>query len=131
MKHLAIIVVLVVVLVALGVSAAIAHDMSRSRSFTSRVQSVQIGDSKEQVLAKVGRATEVFTAPQEIPGIFYLGVRVETWAYGERFNWQHCFYPRFPYFWPLKVRLFRPDADDVTVEFDSTGRVSHVSTPQT
>lgn len=33
--------------------------------------------------------------------------------YGKRFDRQNCFYAKFPYFWPLKVRLFGPDAEDV------------------
>jgi hypothetical protein len=120
---------IIVVLVALAVLPVVIHGILRSRSFLSRVQSIQVGDSKEQVLAKAGRPTEVFAPPQQVPGFFHLGVRVETWAYGQRFEWQHPFYPQFPYFWPLKVRLFRPGANDVTIEFDSTGKVSRIPTP--
>lgn len=128
MKRFAII---IVVLVTLAVAALTVLDTLRSRSFVRRVQSIRIGDSKERVLATLGRATTVFTPPQQIPRGLYLGVHVETWAYGKRFDWQHCFHSEFPFFWPLKFRLFGPDGDDVEVEFDSTGRVTRVSTPTT
>jgi len=122
---------IIIALVTLAVVALTVLDAFRSHSFASRVQSIKVGDSKERVLATVGRATTVFTPPQKIPSGLYLGVRVETWAYGKRFEWQHSLHSEFPYFWPLKFRLFGPDADDVEVEFDSTGRVSRVSTPTT
>ena len=120
-----------IVLVILAVVALTMLDTFRSRSFAAKVQSIKVGDSREQVVATLGRATQVFTPPQKIPGGLYLGVRVETWAYGKRIDWRHCFYSEFPYFWPLTFRLFRPNAEDVEVEFDSTGRVSRVLTPTT
>lgn len=122
------ILVAVVTLVALAVLALNVHDVYRSRFFASGVQWVQVGDSKEQVLAKLGRATEAFLPAQYDP--LGLGVRVETWAYGKRFDWQHCFHREFPYFWPLTIRLFRPDANDVTIEFDSADRANRISTPR-
>ena len=121
---------LIAALVTLPIVAFV-FDAFRARSFATRVQRIKVGDSREKVVATLGRATEAFTPPQKIPSGLYLGVRVETWAYGKRFDWQHCFYSKFPYFWPLKVRLFGPDSDDVEVEFDSTGRVSRVSTSKT
>jgi hypothetical protein len=121
---------IIIGLVTLVVAALTLLDTFRSRSFATKAQSIKVGDSTEQVLRTLGRATQVFRPPQQIPSGLYLGVRVETWAYGRRFDWQHCFHSDFPFFWSLKFRLFGPDADDVEVEFDSTGRVSRVSTPK-
>ena len=121
--------VIIFVLAILAVAVLTMLDVFRSRSFATKVQSIKVGDSREEVVATLGRATQVFRPPPQIPSGLYLGVRVETWAYGKRFDWQHCLHSDFPFFWPLKVRLFGPDADDVEVEFDSTGRVRRVLTP--
>ena len=104
-------------------------DSIRSRSFVARVHTIKVGDSRNQVIAVLGRATQVLTPPPKIPRGLYLGVRVGTWAYGSRFDWRHCFYSKFPYFWPLKFRLFGPDVEDVEVAYDSAGKVSGVWTP--
>ena len=121
--------VIIVVLLTIAAVASTALDNLRSRSFVRRVQRVKVGDSKARVLAMVGQATAVFMPVQKSPSGLDLGVRVETWAYGKRLDWRHCLWPKFPYFWPLKFRLFGPDPGDVEVEFDSMGRVSRVSTP--
>jgi hypothetical protein len=118
-----------IALVGFAIIALTGLDTFRSKSFVRRVKSIKVGDSNEQVVAALGRATEVFLPPKKVPSGWYLGVRVETWAYGRRFDWQHCFYSEFPYFFPFKVRLFGPEADDIEVEFDSAGRVSRVRTP--
>ena len=123
--------VIIILLAVVVIVALTAFDAFRSRSLAARVQRIQVGDSREQVSATLGRATHMFMPPKELPRGLYLGVRVETWAYGRRFDWRHCFHSEFPFFWPLKFRLFGPDADDVEVEFDSMGRVSRVSTPKT
>jgi hypothetical protein len=81
----------------------------------------------------MGAATWVFTPTprEERKGYLYIGVEVETWAYGNSFDWTNCFYSKFPYFFPIKFRLFFPDANDISIEFDSTGRVERVSIPAT
>jgi hypothetical protein len=104
-------------------------DTVHSRSFVTTVQSINVGDSKERVAAILGQAIQVFKPPRKTPAGFYFGVLLETWAYGKRFDWQHCFYSEFPYFCPLKFRIFGPAADDVAVEFDSAGRVVRISRP--
>ena len=123
MKRTTIIVALVILVI---LAALTAVDSYRSRSFVTRVQNIKVGDSKERVVAALGRATDVFTPPQILPG---LGVGAETWAYGKRFDWQHCFRSTFPYFWPLRVRVFNPDSDDFVIRFDSAGKVMVISIP--
>ena len=120
---------IIIVLLTLVLLVVIAADNSRPHSFAISAVSVNVGDSKERVVEILGPATHVFKPPPTIPTGFYLGVRTETWAYGKRLDLQNCFHSGFPYFWPVKMRLFGPHADDVEVEFDSTGRVSRVSMP--
>ena len=127
MKRLGVIAVLVV----LAIGAFIALGVFRSRSFATRVRDVKVGDTREQVVATLGPATEVFMAPKDIRSALLFGPRVETWAYGRRFDWKHSIHSKFPFFWPVRFRLFGPAADDVAVEFDSNGRVRRVLTPST
>jgi hypothetical protein len=104
-------------------------DGLHSRSVARRLPFIRAGDSKEKVMVTLGRATKVFEAPAKAPVGFYWGPLVETWAYGNRFDWPHCFYSTFPYFCPLKLRIFGPASDDFTVEFDSKGKVTNIYTP--
>jgi outer membrane protein assembly factor BamE (lipoprotein component of BamABCDE complex) len=95
----------------------------------TRAQTLKPGDSKEKVREVLGKPTSVFlTSPQAKTNWIYLilGVQKETWAYGHRFDSQ----AKFPYF-SLRIRLFGPDTDDVSVTFDSSGRVLGVKVPKT
>jgi hypothetical protein len=56
------------------------------------------------------------------PGIFYSR---ETWAYGQDFDVARMFHGDSPLIW----RWFSPDAKDVVVLFNSSGRVARVSVP--
>jgi hypothetical protein len=118
------------VLVVLTIAGWIAFDAFRPRAFAARAQKVRIGDSKEKVLAAMGRATTEFPAQKGSPGAIILGVHAETWAYGSTCNWQDCLHPHFPYFWPFRIRLFSPEDDDVAIEFDLSGKVSAISAPK-
>jgi hypothetical protein len=100
----------------------------RSALFARNVQQVRVGDSKEAVLARLGKPTHVFTPSPDVSGAWNLGVHVETWAYGKSVELN--IFPEFPYVWPFKFRLFRPDADDVAIEFDSSGNVIQVVMPE-
>jgi hypothetical protein len=101
-----------------------------------RAQSIKVGDSKQQVERLLGHPANVFQPQPALQAqaatnwfAALLSVKAETWAYGSRFEVRHAFSSGFPYFWPIRLRLFTPDTDDVAVEFDGSGRVSRVTIP--
>jgi hypothetical protein len=116
---------------AILVMVVTAVDARRAPRSAMKAGGIQVGDSREQVRARLGRPTELFRPRQNIPSGMYLGVHVEIWAYGGLFELRHCFWSEFPYFYPIKVRLFGPARDDLRVEFDSWSRVSRVLVPGT
>jgi outer membrane protein assembly factor BamE (lipoprotein component of BamABCDE complex) len=118
-NKLGIIVVMILALAALAVGI----DWVSTRTSTTRVRAVRVGDTKHQVEQILGRPVTTFTPS------FLFGVRSETWAYGSRLELRRPFIAEFPYFFPVRVRLFQPDADDVSIESDSSGRVSNIVTP--
>lgn len=115
------------------VGGIVTLDVYRTGSFRSRARSIKIGDSKQQVERILGPATSVFTPlPEAATNVLalLLSVRCETWAYGNRLELREPFQAEFPYFFPLRFRLFKPDSDDVRIEFDSAGQVSFVRIPE-
>ena len=103
-----------------------------SRSMKTRAQAVRVGDTRQNVERLLGRPVTVFTPSQQASTNFLaalLSVRTETWAYGDRLDLRQPFHSEFPYFYPFRLRLFQPDADDIAVEFDSSGRVVQVTIP--
>ena len=111
---------------------AVGIDRLTAQSLAKRVRAVRIGDSQQQVAQLVGRPVGTFTPLPEAQTNMVaaiLSVRSETWAYGSRLNLRHPFEKEFPYFLPIRFRLFHPDADDVSIEFDSSGRVSRITIP--
>jgi outer membrane protein assembly factor BamE (lipoprotein component of BamABCDE complex) len=128
MKTLGIIFVLILALAALVVGI----DWLSTHTSTTRVRAVRVGDTKHQVEQILGRPVTTFTPLPEARTNFVaalLSVRAETWAYGSRLELRRPFQAEFPYFLPVRLRLFQPDADDVSIEFDSSGRVSKIVTP--
>jgi len=124
-------------LIALGVLLLlcllfVALDVWRSSSFRSLARSVKVGDAKQQVEKVLGRATDVFV-PQPAAAtnfiVALLSVRSETWVYGPRLELRYPLSSEFPYVQPFRFRLFSPDADDVAVEFDASGKVRQVNIP--
>jgi hypothetical protein len=103
-----------VVLLTATVAAFIALFI-RSFMFARNVERIRAGDGKDTVLALLGEPTKVFIPAS--PGD-WLGVSVETWAYGKVWPWT-----------PWTHRLFRPEPGDVAIEFDSTGNVTQVVVP--
>lgn len=91
-------------------------DACRARSALRRVNSVKVGDTKQQVRNVLGRPSEITTA-----GIFD---NSETWAYGGYVDWGDLLSC------PIHIRLFGPDADEVAIRFNSTGRVSKILLPE-
>ncbi|MEI9863276.1 MAG: hypothetical protein WDN00_01680 [Limisphaerales bacterium] len=86
-----------------------------SKSLAERAQTINRGDSKERVRQILGKPAAVFLPPTgtNINFVVWLvSVNTETWAYGHWF----CKYPNFPYV-SLKLRLFKPDTNDISVVF--------------
>lgn len=98
-----------------------------SKSLAERAQTINRGDSKASVRKILGRPTAVFLPPTGTNlnlATWLLCVHDETWAYGHWF----CESPGFPYVQP-NWRFFRPDTNDISVVFDTGGRVVRVYVP--
>src|SRR5437870_8270197 len=91
-------------------------DARRDRSAPRRAKAIKIGETRQQVRHILGRPSDVTTA-----GIFD---RSETWAYGGYVDWGHLLST------PVRLRIFGPDADEVAIQFNSSGTVSRVIVPQ-
>jgi hypothetical protein len=125
--------VIVFLIVFLAGAGMVAHDRWRCNSLRSRAAEIRIGDSKEQVEKLLGNPNTIFPPSERQPtsiGEALLHRSSEEWAYGTTFEFSDCFFSEFPFFYPFRFRLFGPDADDVGVEFDSSGKVSDVSIPE-
>ena len=104
-------------------------DTLRVRSVRERVLSVKPGATKSEVREILGRPTAQFPAGLGMPEGSFFGSLPERWAYGSKFDWDHCLQKKFPYFLPFRLRLFGPDGDDVAICFDEKGRVSDINVP--
>jgi len=120
-----------------------------------RARSLKVGDPKTKVESILGRPDEIWDfsllvlrkspilgitehmEPEELDLIKenigrmreVLPETPEEWSYGKRFDWKHSLRGEFPYVWPLRVRVFGPDPDDVMIEFDDDGNVSEIIVP--
>jgi len=92
-----------------------------------RVANIKVGDTKAQVERQLGRATMVTPFSPlwrtNLAAALFCDT-AETWGYGSHFD----FRSQFPW---LRFRLFLPDADDIAVEFSTSGRVVRVTVPPT
>lgn len=96
--------------------ALLTVDDCRTRSALRRAKAVKVGDTKQQVRNVLGRPSAVTTA-----GIFD---NSETWAYGGFVDWRNLLSS------PIHIRLFGPDADEVAIRFNNSGRVSKIIQPE-
>lgn len=88
--------------------------------------SLKQGSSKAEVQKVLGRPTHVFVPRSTTNFVeWILSVRSETWAYGGWSDVPAAFRGQFPIRW----RMFGPDPDELSVVFDTTGRVSQVCIP--
>jgi hypothetical protein len=111
----------------------VAHDRWRYSSVRSHAERIRVGESKLNVEHLLGSPTAVFRASERRPttiGEALVYRSSETWAYGSSFDFRNSFSSEFPYFNPIRLRLFGPHSDDVALEFDSSERVSAVSIPE-
>jgi hypothetical protein len=123
------------VVIGMIVLAVAGLDHLRSTSIQRKARTIKVGDSKQQVERALGEADTIFDPSSfsaQVTTNFwaaFLSVQSETWAYGSRLDLRHAFQSEFPYFYPFRFRLFAPDADDVAIEFNSSGKVTKVNIP--
>ncbi len=87
---------------------------------------IHVGDTKDQVRAKLGKPAEIFPLGRQL---FFGTAETETWAYGGPFEFDRCFSREFPWFYPIKFRLFGPSKNDIAIEFNSSNKVINVTLP--
>jgi len=108
----------------------VAYDSVRVRFLRNKARELRVGDSKERVRAVLGEPNARFAKGS---GLHIFGKppypEPERWAYGSEFEWKNCILKEFPYFWPIRLRLFDPGSDDVSVFFDDEGKVTGVRIP--
>jgi hypothetical protein len=108
-------------------------DALHTRSARRRALLVHVGDSKEDVRRILGEPDGTFARGSGLfSGSIIAGFRAspESWYWGSMFDWGNCFQNEFPYFFPVRIRLFGPDSDDVAVSFDDKGKVVQVDVPE-
>jgi outer membrane protein assembly factor BamE (lipoprotein component of BamABCDE complex) len=96
--------------------ALLTVDDCRTRSALRRAKDVKVGDTKQRVRNVLGRPSAITVA-----GIFD---NSETWAYGGYVDWGDLLSC------PIHIRIFGPDADEVAVRFNNSGRVSKIIMPE-
>ena len=96
--------------------ALLTMDNCRARSALRRAKSVKVGDTKQQVRNVMGRQSAITVA-----GIFDGS---ETWAYGGYVDWDDLLSC------PIHIRLFGPDADELAIRFNNSGKVSKIILPE-
>jgi len=117
--------IIIALLVLLAMSLSLVQ-VWRSGSLRKRALSLKRGDSKADVQRVLGRPTCVFMPVSGTNfAAWLLSVHEETWAYGSSLDLRLAFRGEFP----LRMRMFRPDSNDVVVAFAPSGRVSEVSVP--
>lgn len=118
-----------VLVVLLLIGALVAMDSLKVRGTRARAHKVQTGSTREHVRAILGEPVTIFE-PRDTNGQrLFLSPDCETWAYGSHIE-KSPFFSEFPYFCPVRLRLFRPDSDDVVLEFSFSGVVTNVQIPE-
>ena len=117
-------------------SSPVWTDLWRVHRLKSKAGKLRVGQSQNRVRDILGEPNVVFAkgtglldGTTLLPGIS-VGQSPERWAYGRRFDWKDAFHEEFPYFYPIRLRLFGPDDQDVAIEFDDHGMVSAIEIPE-
>jgi len=118
----------------LSISLPIIIDKINVHSYRKNASLIKFGVDKTEVQHILGKPTSRFRKGSGLfDGKYFLFERVplspERWAYGSVFDFNDCFQKEFPYFFPLRIRLFGPDSDDISIEFDDNGKVTKVIIP--
>jgi hypothetical protein len=89
----------------------------------AKAKTIRIGDARDHVAAVLGAPTERFAQGTQLtdsirqsnPILYFLiSPSPETWCYGAVLDW----------------RMFGPDEEDLTVEFNADGGVTKVTIPK-
>ena len=90
------------------------------------VRTVELGDTKEVVLQKLGSPVKVFPpAPNT-----FLGRDLEEWAYGKKYDsFPNYDIFRIPHLGMRKTRPFGPIGDDFVIVFSEDGHVAELIQP--
>ena len=129
-------ILLILLLPAILLLLGVCFDSWRNMSLSHRAKKLNVGDSKATVRKVLGEPNAVFQPSETLLAGVYTNawaglftVVRETWSYGSRLDLKNSISAKFPYFWPFRFRIFRPDSDDVAIEFDSSGNVYKVDVP--
>ena len=111
---------------------AIILGASDSHSLRRKAASIHTGDTKAQVVAALGPATDIVPAPTAAPNMSLGLPQPVSWCYGARFDWRLSFSRQFPFIVEVVDRSwsFCPWARDIVVEFNRAGRVVSVQFPK-
>ena len=103
-----------------------------SHSLRRRAASIHSGDTKAQVIAALGPATDIVPTPRATPNVSLGFPQPVSWCYGKKFDWHLSLSRRFPFIVEIVDRSwsFYPWARDIVVEFDRAGRVVSVQLPK-
>ena len=91
-------------------------DLLQQNLARKRAQAIRRGDTKLQVRRLLGNPSAITTS-----GFFDSS---ESWAYGGYVDWPNLMSS------PVRVRLFGPDSDEVSVRFNSAGKVDRIIVPK-
>lgn len=111
---------LVVLALALA-GVALSADWWRGTSASRRVLEIKVGDTKMEVLKKLGRPIAEF----ENNTMLLNRNNRETWIYGRKFTLANAFSCTPPFFWPIRLR-FGPFSGDAVIEFENSGLVTNI-----
>lgn len=116
----------VIAIISVFSAALMSYDLVRAARLPSRARAINVGDSKDRVVEILGTADDVFP-PNLNAWIF--SHPDERWVYGSSLGTEDPFSAEFPWFFPLRFRLFGGRPDDVQVEFDEDGVVLAIRIP--
>ena len=111
----------VAAIVGLGILTGV--DAIRVHRLVAKAKLIQLGRPIEDVITLMGQPNAAIAKD----GLFK---EHKTLAYGTRFDWRNSFHAEPPFFFPLKLRIFGPERDDIIVLIDDDDKVLSVQIPK-
>ena len=102
------------------------YDSVQVNQLKSKINQVQIGDTKEEVMKKLGKPNYTWSKG----GSGFFANHNSGVAYGGIMDWKNAFHSEPPYFYPFRFRLFTSDKDDIDIILDNEGLVSNIKIPK-